>query len=74
LQDNTNIGTGVYYKSKVNNLPWALDIPAAIPYMREKIDFITGYLYFAEWAESEGSNHPNWYLNTNSSRNLSNFY
>ncbi len=74
LQDNTNIGTGVYYKSKVNNLPWALDIPAAIPYMREKIDFINGYLFFVDWAESEGIDHANWYLNTNSSRNLSNFY
>lgn len=74
LQDNTNIGTGFYYKSKDNNLPWALDIPTTIPYMREKIDFITGYLYFAEWAESEGSDHANWYINTNSSRNLSNFY
>ncbi|MFM2359585.1 MAG: hypothetical protein RLY16_1578 [Bacteroidota bacterium] len=71
--DKSNVATGVYYKSK-SNLPWALDIPAEVPYMREKIDFLQGYLKFADWAQSEGANFTQWYLNKSGYRNNSFLY
>ncbi len=57
-----------YYKTK-NNLPWALNIPAEIPYSSEKTDFIKSYVYFAEWALSNGEKYQDWYENNEKYRN-----
>ncbi len=61
-QDATNPTNGKYYKSK-NNLPWALSVPAEIPYPKTKIDFLQAYKKFATWAESNVSSFSDWYLN-----------
>jgi LruC domain-containing protein len=50
-----------FYTSKENNLPWALDVPAEIPYMMEREDFITGFLDFVKWAQSNGQYNKDWY-------------
>jgi LruC domain-containing protein len=55
-----NSKEGDYYRTK-NNLPWALNIPAEIPYTIEKIDFVKAYSYFAEWAKSKGDFYSDWY-------------
>lgn len=72
-QDNTTSSSSSY-KSKTNNLPWALDIPASIPYMKEKEDFVNGYLKFAEWAQSNGSAYSDWYQDNSNYRNSSKLY
>lgn len=61
MQDDTNPGAGKYYKTK-DNLPWALNVPTSIPYTHTTNDFITGYLKFADWAQSNGSTYADWYL------------
>ncbi|MCX6185903.1 MAG: LruC domain-containing protein [Bacteroidetes bacterium] len=73
VQDNTTSASSSY-KSKVNNLPWALDVPSSIPYMKEKVDFITGYLNFANWAVSNGTSNTDWYLNNTGNRDNSKLY
>jgi LruC domain-containing protein len=72
-QDNTTSASSSY-KSKVNNLPWALDVPATVPYMKEKVDFISGYLNFANWAISNGTSNTDWYQNNTGNRDSSKLY
>ena len=64
-QDNTNPGLNRYYKT-INNLPWALNVTSSIPYTHTTNDFISGYLHFAEWAQSGGSSYTDWFSNTGS--------
>jgi LruC domain-containing protein len=71
--DNTTSASSSY-KTKGSNLPWALDVPATIPYMKEKVDFITGYLNFANWALSNGTSNTDWYLNNTGNRDSSKIY
>jgi LruC domain-containing protein len=63
-----NSSEGNYYKTK-DNLPWALNIPAEIPYSSEKVDFIKSYTYFAEWARSKGEKYQDWYEDKEKYRN-----
>lgn len=60
--DNTNFGNGTTYQTN-NAHPWGLDIPSPIQHMEEGIDFVTGYTFFLEYAESNGSNNTDWYTN-----------
>lgn len=62
MQDDSNPGSNKYYKTK-NNLPWALNVVQTIPYTHSTNDFISGYLKFAEWAQSNGTLYTDWYLN-----------
>lgn len=62
-QDNTIPASNRYYKT-VNNLPWALNVTSSILYMHTINDFVTGYLHFAEWAQSSGATYTDWYSNT----------
>ncbi len=71
--DNTTSASSSY-KTKGSNLPWALDVPATIPYMKEKVDFISGYLNFANWALSNGTSNTDWYLNNIGNRDSSKIY
>jgi LruC domain-containing protein len=59
--DNTTSASSSY-KTKGGNLPWALDVPATIRYMKEKVDFISGYSDFDNWALSNGTEKTDWYL------------
>ncbi len=71
--DNSNPGANRYYKTS-NNLPWAIDIYYSIPHMQEKRDIISGYLYFLNWASSNGTSNQDWYQNLSGYRNNSNLY
>ena len=71
--DNSNVGTGKYFKTK-NNLPWALNIATSIPYPMEIVDFTGAYLNFIKWAVSGGTNNKDWYLNSTGNRNASKLY
>jgi len=68
-----NSKEGNYYKTK-NNLPWALNIPAEIPYAVEKTDFVKAYVYFAEWAQSNGENYSDWSGDNEKYRNYDALY
>jgi LruC domain-containing protein len=73
-QDDTSPGTGKYYKTE-NNLPWALIVDTTFQYPIEGADILSAYLNFAEWAQSDGENFPDWYSNSASGyRDSSNIY
>lgn len=71
FDDNSKDGN--YYKTK-SNLPWALNIPAEIPYAKEKVDFVKAYTYFAEWAKSKGVLYSDWYEDNNKYRDYDMLY
>jgi len=71
--DDSDPASGRYYKTS-NNLPWALNIVQNFAYPIEKRQIVTGYLKFATWAESSGSQFPNWPVNQSGYRNESNIY
>lgn len=73
MQDDTKTGEGKYYKT-ANNLPWALNVSTSIPYTHTTNDFVTAYLKFAEWAQSNGTVYTDWYLNTNGYRDASKLF
>ena len=59
--DNSNPGTGRYYKSS-NNLIWMMEVPSSFEYAIEKNDITKVYLKFGAWAESGGSLYKDWYM------------
>lgn len=59
--DDSNIGSNRFYKNK-NNLPWALDVPALIPYPLENKSITSGFLMLSKWAASSGIEYTDWYL------------
>jgi len=71
--DDTQPGIGRYYKTS-NNLPWALNIPVNFDYPVEKVSVINAYNYFATWAESGGSQYPDWYKDLPGYRNSVNIW
>jgi len=71
--DNSQPGIGRYYKT-INNLPWALNIPATFDYPCEKVSVLSAYNFFANWAESGGTLYPNWYQNLPGYRNSANIW
>ena len=73
IQDNSVPSSGRYYVNK-NNLPWALDIPATIPYPIEGTIITNAYLFLANWAQSSGSQNTDWYINNSGYRNNANIY
>lgn len=72
-QDASVPGQGYYYKTE-NNLPWAINIVEEFDYPLEKTEIINGYNYFAQWAESGGSQYPDWYTDNPGYRNNGNIY
>jgi len=57
------------YYTTTNNLPWAINIPTVFEYPVEKQDIVGAYLYFADWAESEGTIKTDWYEDQSGYRN-----
>lgn len=51
------------YYHTANNLPWALNICESFDYPKEKALLIKAYLHFAAWAQSGGTEYPDWYRN-----------
>lgn len=60
VQDNSLASSNRYFKTK-RNLPWALHIPAQIPWPIEKTSITEAYPNFGNWAESGGSQFADWY-------------
>ena len=73
MQDATNPALGRYYKTK-NNLPFALNVPAAYNTILEKSSITQAYSHFASWVQSNGSQYPTWYSNASGYQNSSYIY
>ena len=58
--DDSDPSQDRYYKT-TTNLPWAVVIPEEWNYPIEKAEITWGYLHFADWAESGGSQNNDWY-------------
>jgi LruC domain-containing protein len=66
--DTSDPANGRYYKNSTN-LPWGIDIIHDFIYLVEKQAIINGYNRFAEWAESGGTEYPDWYKDQDGYRN-----
>lgn len=73
MNDNSNPGTGVYYKTE-NNLPWVIRFAESFDYTNEKSKITDAYLNFATWAESSGASYTDWYQDKSGYRNNENIY
>ena len=71
--DDSDPLSGKYYKS-ATGLPWGIDLPVSFDWPEEKADITTVYHHFADWAESGGTVHTDWYNNIASYRNQSLIY
>lgn len=71
--DNSDPASGSYYKT-ANYLPWAINIIEHFDYPVEKAEITSAYLYFGEWAESEGSSYKDWWHDEAGYRNDGNIY
>ena len=71
--DNSNPAFGRYYKTS-SNLPWALNIPVDFNYPWEETSVLDAYNYFADWAQSGGTQYPDWYLDLPGYRNAANIW
>jgi len=71
--DKSNPAQHHYYRN-ANNLPWAINFVQSFDYPKEKVDIITVYNHFAEWALSGGSSYPDWYQATAGYRNTNLIY
>lgn len=67
--DNSTEGEKSTYRSKNSNLPWALDVTESTPYLKEGANFMKGYIKFADWVKSGGSQYEDWYLDKPGYRN-----
>ncbi len=65
---------GKYYKTKDNNLPWAICIPKKFDYTWELVQIVYGHLKFGTWAESGGTLYPDWYENLSGYRDPAQIY
>lgn len=71
--DASEPSNGLYYRSS-NGLPWAVEIPVSFDYPVELIDILDTHLKFADWAQSSGTQYPDWYMNETGYRNEENIY
>ncbi|MDZ4668510.1 MAG: LruC domain-containing protein [bacterium] len=73
MQDNSIPASGRYYKTE-GNLPWALNVTSSIPYTHTTNDFVSAYLKFAEWAQSNGTLYTDWYQDNSGYRNVTKLF
>ncbi len=71
--DNSHFGHQRFYETE-NNLPWALLIPTTWLHPVEKTQITAAYNHFAQWAESEGEEYQNWYLDEDDNLNMDNIW
>lgn len=71
--DNSDPSSARYYKTKTN-LPWAIRISSGFDYTNETAQITTAFLKFAAWAQSSGSQYPDWYLKNSGYRDEANIY
>lgn len=62
-----------YYRTD-NNLPWVIHVDGTFSYPKEYSPIETAYTYFTTWANSDGSQYSNWYLDLPGYRNSNNVY
>lgn len=72
-EDASNPSIGKYFVTD-NNLPWAINIADDFDWVIEFQDITGAYLNFGDWAESGGSNYPDWYKDLSGYRNSSLIY
>lgn len=65
-QDNSNPGTGKYYRTRKTNMPFALNFATNWQYPIEKAPITSAYKRFAPWAASSGQSDKNWFSGTGS--------
>jgi LruC domain-containing protein len=73
MHDNSDASTGRYYKTN-DNLPWAINIYQSLDYPSEKSGIIKAYLKFPIWAETNGEQFSDWYLDKEGYRNADYIY
>ena len=73
LHDDSNQNIGRYYKTE-DNLPWAINLYQSFDYPSEKNQILGAFLKFEAWAESDGVEFPDWYLDKEGYRNDDNIY
>jgi LruC domain-containing protein len=73
MNDASNPGIGQYYRS-ATGLPWAMEIPVDFDYPVEKADIVQTYVHFAQWAQSSGTEYPDWYMDKPGYRVVPNIY
>lgn len=71
--DASNYSTDKFYNTS-QYLPWAINIPESFDYPYEKQSVLKAYLKMREWAESNGTQYPDWYLNNSGYRDESFIY
>jgi LruC domain-containing protein len=64
---------GPYYKSQAG-APWAMLIPAEMPWATERSEISTVYLKFSDWVKSGGTQFADWYQDKSGYRNTSYLY
>lgn len=71
--DGSNPSENSYYVSP-SGLPWAIETPVNFNYPIENADILTAHLKFAAWAQSSGTEYPDWYLDEEGYRKDENMY
>ncbi len=66
--DDSSIAEGRYFVTS-NNLPWAINIAEGFDWVIEFQDITGAYNWFADWAESGGTAHNDWYKDFTGYRN-----
>ncbi|MBU2557382.1 MAG: LruC domain-containing protein [Bacteroidetes bacterium] len=73
FEDDSSIAEDRYFVTE-NNLPWAINIAEPFDWVIEFQDITGAYNVFAEWAQSGGTNYPDWYQDETGYRNNSLIY
>jgi LruC domain-containing protein len=73
LNDNTNPGKNIYYKTKTN-LPFGLHIADDFVYSQERKPIIQGHLRFVDWVQSGGSFFADWFRDAPGYRDYNKLY
>ncbi|MEI6386083.1 MAG: LruC domain-containing protein [Spirochaetota bacterium] len=71
--DGSSPSSGIYYRSKKGS-PWALVVPAEMPWAIEGVEISKAFLKFGAWVKSGGSQYSDWYLDKAGYRNLDLLY
>lgn len=71
--DDTNPATSKYYKS-ASNLPWGIFIAEEFDHPIERVDIVNAHLKFSTWAQSNGTQYADWYMNKSGYRNNQNIW
>lgn len=71
--DNSHFGFQRFYKTD-SNLPWALHMPTTWLHPVEKTQITATYNHFAQWAEADGEQHQNWYLDEGDNIGMDNIW